>query len=531
MIDGTALLAALPAAVLAATVAVAILMRWPDRRAVTAAATGEPGLPPPRSFRFRDGYLVASSPGSDFLLPEPVNQLAAWDDLRGALSEMVPGTDAAMERLSAAGEGFRLSAGLGADVVQVIGLRDGEETLVTVAVAPSRATDMRIDRATLDAQAAETALLRQSGNASPSLSWVVDRDGRVIWGNARYLAEVAQARGAEAAAGWPLPALFPLGEAAPAGPARRPLGGRGRPERWFEVMFAPATGGLRHGHAQPLNRLIEAESNLRTFIQTLTRTFSALPTGLAIFDHDRKMVMYNPQFLDRTGLDGAWLTTKPSLFAVLDALREGQRLPEPRDWTAWREAVASGGCDDTPWQETWTLAGGQSMRMTAQPQGGGAVAILLEDVTAEIALARRRRSDGALMGAMLDAASDAFAAFAPDGTAAHLDATMRRLLDRRVPAGAARGADAPAPTLDDVTARLAALYRPASVWAEARERIARGDVDRAWSASVALGGGRSVGVHVARLSDDRIALRLSGDLDAPCTLAAVPTEAEVAALR
>ena len=514
MFDGTTLILAAGAILVATAAMTAVLLLWPDRRPAAPAAPASAGLPPPRTFRFRDGFLVSSAGGSEFLLPKPVNQLTAWDDLRAALAALVPGSDAALERLVASGEGFRLKAPVGGDLMQVIGLRDGEETAITVLVAPADGTDVRVDVGTIEALTAETTLLHASQDASPSLSWVVDREGRVIWGNARYLAEVAQARGTEAAGAWPLPALFPIGEDAPAGPTRRSLGGPGRPERWFEVVQATPRGGLRHCHAQPLNRLIEAESNLRTFIQTLTRTFAALPTGLAIFDHDRKLVMYNPPFLDMTGLDGAWLTTKPALFSVLDALRESQRIPEPRDWKRWRGEVAGGGeGGEAPWQETWTLAGGQSMRMTARPQGGSAVAILLEDVTAEVALARRRRSDGAFLAAMLDAGTDAFAAFASDGGGVHLNATMRRLLDVAPGEGGA-GDERLSPSLDAVTARLAALFRADPVWGEVRDRIARGDVGRGWSGTVDLGTDGHVEVKAVPMTGERIALRVSGALGA-----------------
>ena len=501
-------------AALLATLAVAGILWFPVRQS-DESAPPEADQPRPRSFVFRQGYLVGSSGGTGFLLPAPINHLTAWDELRSALAELLHGADSAMEALAAQGKGFHLRGMMGDDQIHVIGLRDGEETRVTVSVAGTDAEDLRVDLRILDALEAESDLMQQSQDASPALSWVLDREGRVIWGNARYLTEVANALGAEAAASWPLPALFPGGEAMPAGPTRRALsGGRGKPERWFEVSHMTTRGGLRHAHAQPLNRLIEAEANLRTFITTLTRTFTALPTGLAIFDHQRQLVMHNPHFLDMTDLDGAWLTSRPHLVDILDALRERQRIPEPRDWKAWRDAVVEAGDParhdalQGPWQETWTLPGGQSLRMTVQPQGGGAVAILLEDVSAEVALARRRRADGEVMRAMLDASEDAVVALGADVGVIHMNARMRDVL-------ALTPGDEP--EADDVLARLAARLRDAALWPELRE-MTRGTAPLARrTESVAVGSGDAAGhvtIRVVPLGSGHVSLHLAGDLAA-----------------
>ena len=528
MLDATTLTTAALAAGLATVIAAAVMV-WPSRGrdASTDASTivdgrvdgrKNPTLPAPRTFRFREGLLVAASPGSAFLLPDPIDQGSAWDDLSSGLAGIVPGADAAMKRVSQGGEAFHLRGRLGEDDLHVFGLRDGEEVRVTLAAGDAGDGTLRLDAGTLHAMEAQTDLLHQSQDASPSLSWVVDRSGRVIWGNARYIAEVARACGAEAAAAWPLPSLFPEGAATPAGPVRRSLeGGRGKPPRWFEVVHVAMRGGLRNAYAQPLNRLLEAEGNLRTFVQTLARTFSALPMGLAVFDHERRLAMHNPRLMDLTGLDGAWLSSKPSLVEMLDALRARQVVPEPRDWKAWRDRIldaASGEEDgfaglgivtDEPeasaMQETWTTPGGQSLRLTVRPQGGGSAALLFEDVTEEIASARRRRADTEALATLVDKSDRPAAAFGPDGAALHVSGAMMAFV------GPMETADV---TLDDVLPRLAARLGGADIWTDMRAAArASRDATTRTECEVVLRGGAARAILVI-LPGGRTALTIEG---------------------
>ncbi|KIT15446.1 PAS-domain containing protein [Jannaschia aquimarina] len=491
-------------ALVAGGVLIAITVLWPLPRRI--AHMSDDILTAPRTFLFRDGYLVECD-GGGFFLPSPINNLTAWSDLRNALGELIPGADDAMDRLESRGVPFHVDGGFGQDRLYVIGLRDGPEMRITVASASEGNATVRVDIASLNTLEQEMSLLRHSQKISPLLAWVTDEDGKIVWANGRYRAELSATLGEEAADAWPLPVLFPEDEAQQHGPVRRSLGGTGAPERWFEVTSGPVQDGLRHVHAQPLGRLIEAETSLRTFLQTLTRTFSALPTGLAIFDRDLRAVMFNPQLLDMTGLDGAWLSARPHLTDVLDQLRENQRLPEPRNWKAWRSAVIDTASDETgrPWRESWTLPDGRSFRMTARPQAGGVVAILLEDVSAEMALARQRRSDEGVLTALLEESDDAFAAFGARGEALHLNAHMRELTGF--------GPDA-TPDRDAFLSRWARLCRPSPLWGEVRNLAHDRTQAASWSESVSLADGTSLEIRVVPLPEGRLAVRVHGDLAA-----------------
>jgi len=51
----------------------------------------------------------------------------------------------------------------------------------------------------------------------------------------------------------------------------------------------------------------------RNFVQTLTKTFAQLSIGLAIFNRERQLVLFNPALIDLTALPADFLTGRPHL--------------------------------------------------------------------------------------------------------------------------------------------------------------------------------------------------------------------------
>jgi PAS domain-containing protein len=214
---------------------------------------------------------------------------------------------------------------------------------------------------------------------------------------------------------WPLPRLFDQ----PANPATRlprlklqmPSG----PE-WFDLVRMP-TGEETLFYALAADKAVQAETALREFMQTLTKTFADLPIGLAIFDRTRSLQMFNPALADLTTLAPEMLIARPSLNAFLDALRARAMIPEPRDYRSWRkhlarleEEAAMG-----TFEETWSLPGGQTYRVVGRPHPNGALAFMFEDISNEVSRTRRYRSDVELGQSVIDAVEDAVAVFSPGG--------------------------------------------------------------------------------------------------------------------
>jgi PAS domain-containing protein len=247
----------------------------------------------------------------------------------------------------------------------------------------------------------------------------------------------------------------------------------------------------------PVDAAVQAEAALRGFMQTLAKTFAHLTTGLAIFDHARQLQLFNPALMDLTSLPPDFLSARPSLSAFFDAMRERQMIPEPRDYRNWRremsemEAAAASGL----YEETWSLPGGQTYRVTGRPHPNGALALMFEDISSEMTQTRRYRADLELGQAVIDAMDEAIAVFSSSGTLVISNAAYAEIW----------GHD-PAGTLDGeagvalVAEHWRALTAPTTVWDRAEDFAAAMGPRSGWSDEVRLSDGRLVSVRFARLA-------------------------------
>ena len=80
---------------------------------------------------------------------------------------------------------------------------------------------------------------------------------------------------------------------------------------------------------------------------TPTRSTS-YATAVAIFGRDQKLTFYNRALCARLwGLPETWLDKHPGDGEILDKLREARKLPEQRDYQAWKRDTP-GALSDTP---------------------------------------------------------------------------------------------------------------------------------------------------------------------------------------
>lgn len=264
----------------------------------------------------------------------------------------------------------------------------------------------------------EAVNLRAALAHAPMLVWRQDDLGRITWANQAYVTQLAARLPAGDDLEWPLPPLFASTDAKgrPHAPLRqRPMG----PEDggWYDITQVAQSGGGALCFALPADAAVQAEQALQDFVQTLTKTFAHLPIGLAVFDRNRKLALFNPALTDLTGLPIDLLSMRPTLTAVLDAMRDRHMLPEPRDYRAWRAQVAAmeQAVDAGNLDETWSLPGGQTYRVTSRPHANGAMALMIEDISTEVIRTRRYRADLELGQSVIDAMAEGVAVFSASG--------------------------------------------------------------------------------------------------------------------
>ncbi|WP_254054560.1 PAS-domain containing protein [Roseovarius sp. EL26] len=199
--------------------------------------------------------------------------------------------------------------------------------------------------------------------------------------------------------------------------------------RWVELMVHE-TEDLRSCYATDISELVEAKNAQRAFLQTLTKTFANLSTGLCIFDRDHQLVLFNPALVNLTHLPIDFLSARPNLMSFFDKLRDLQMMPEPKNYAAWRIQInqmitsAVGGNYD----ETWPLPNGLTYRITGRPHPDGAVAFLFDDITDDVVLTRRFRTQIDIRQTTLDSLEDAIAVFSPAKTLLFCNAALARLI-------------------------------------------------------------------------------------------------------
>lgn len=281
-----------------------------------------------------------------------------------------------------------------------------------------------LDQLGFDALSLELDSLRATTEHVPLMVWRENANGAITWANKSYLDLAADPEISGHATGWPPRNLFNL-KLTPKNinqdaSQRVAIELPNRDSRnWFEIHTAPLGDEILYT-AIPADEVVKAETSRAEFITTLTKTFAHLPIGLAIFDHKRQLALFNPALTDLVNLPVDFLVAKPSLSAFLDRLRENRMMPEPKDYISWRqqmsdlEAAATNGT----YEETWSLPTGLTYRVTGRPHPDGAVAFLIEDISAEISLTRRFRTELEIGQSALDCMDEAIAIFTAGGVLA-----------------------------------------------------------------------------------------------------------------
>ncbi|MDO5703604.1 MAG: PAS-domain containing protein [Paracoccus sp. (in: a-proteobacteria)] len=414
-------LIALGAGTLSVILAVATIRLWDRRKGGRAGIRGLGLLEPavqPMVFLFRDRMLIDATPSARALLDNVAGATGDWARLDGWISGRFPDAVGALDRLAAQPQQeLRGPDGLGTATLRLLAEDLGSGLMrITVADPAAEHAGIIVDSLVLQAMEEELDLLRLSMDQTPMLAWRQDVEDRITWANAAYLQRV-EAR-ADGQIAWPLPRLMdvPRPQAGGAAAPRRARLDSGGSVLWYDCHSHRA-GDQTMMFALPADAAVRAERSLREFVQTLTKTFADLPAGLAIFDRDRKLQLFNPALIDLTSLSAGFLTARPTLFDFLDQLREARMVPEPKDYRSWRQqmnnlehAAATG-----RHVETWSLPGGQTYRVTGRPHPDGAVAFLFEDITSEITLNRKFRAELSLGAMVLDGIDDGLIVFGANG--------------------------------------------------------------------------------------------------------------------
>jgi PAS domain-containing protein len=419
---------------------------------------------------FEDGHLVDAD-NTIWPLLDDHGAKPAWTDVRKALLPILPDLPVSL--------GHPVRGGTSDLRVEIAPTDFGHRVTVT----PER-TD-RKDWFTVLANAVELARLRPALIHAPDPIWSMGPDGTFQWGNDAFFACAALGGGPKAFAGH-VSDLLSQPKVLRSRRFKLDAPGAGR-SRWLEVSTKETEAGTLF-FAASIDAVVQAEEAQRNFVQTLSKTFANLSTGLAIFDRDRRLALFNPALIDLSGVSVEFLSGRPALFEFFDKLREQQIMPEPKNYDDWRERMAKlvAAASDDRFRETWNLAGGQTFDVTGRPYPDGAIAFLFNDITAEVSLTRGFRTELETLQSMLDAMDDAVAVFNQQGVLTVCNAAYKAMWQVDPDTCLTES------TIVDATQDWKAAFHPSPVWPDLRDFVMTTAERAGWDSELRSKDGREV---------------------------------------
>ena len=136
---------------------------------------------------------------------------------------------------------------------------------------------------------------------------------------------------------------------------------------------------------------------------------------MARFGSDRTLRFWNQPFISLFGLRQDALADAPLFERVLDQMRDARRLPEHRDFPAWRAERRDWFLSPEPLEENWLLQDGTHLRVYAQPLPDGGLLLIFEDRTEQVQLSSARDTLLRVRTATFDNLFESIGVFAADG--------------------------------------------------------------------------------------------------------------------
>jgi signal transduction histidine kinase len=261
--------------------------------------------------------------------------------------------------------------------------------------------------------------------AAPMPMWFRGRDGALRLVNSAYVRAVAAAS-AQQVVGEGIELVERVDGLSAADVARQAAAQRQPIER---VVAATIDGQRRTlrvsdlplgdegvaGYGVDIEDMEELARSLRAFRDAQRSLLDLLSSGVAQFDDQRRLVFANQPFQRLFGLSPAEMQGPLVFERWLDVARDTGRVPEARDYPAWRRERSGWFAQNAAQDEAWPLSDGTHLRVAAQPMPDGGLLLIAEDRTETLRISAMRDTLLRTRTATFDSLFEAVAVFAPDG--------------------------------------------------------------------------------------------------------------------
>ena len=184
----------------------------------------------------------------------------------------------------------------------------------------------------------------------------------------------------------------------------------------LRLVDVPLPTGAVAGFAIDIQDLEDSRIELARHQESQRELADRMTAGAVQFDGDRQLAFFNQPFAIMAQIEPEWLSERPEFDRVLERMRENGRLPEVRDFPAWkaerRDWFTS--TEETV-EEDWILANGDHLRILGQPLPDGGLRLIFEDRTEQVRLASARDTLLRVRAATFDNLFEVISVFASDG--------------------------------------------------------------------------------------------------------------------
>lgn len=329
--------------------------------------------------------------------------------------------ETAAERLKTQGEGFRMTL---RTIAGRILEAEGRPIMGRAVLRIREVTGDRLELVRLQEQHArivdQEQAMRAMLDALPQPLWLRDAEGRLSWVNAAYARAVEAGDGLDAV----VRGIELLDRAAREDAARaRARDGeyRGRvpavvagQRRMFDILDVTTQQGSV-AIATDVSEFENLRTELKALSQSHAETLDQLPTAVAIFDGRRRLKFCNVAYRRLWEIEDGFLDGAPTDGEVLDRLRHMRRLPEQADYKAWRAQMLEAYHSLEPKETAWYLPDGRTLRVVTNPNPGGGLTYLFDDVTERFHLETQFNAVLRVQSETLAALQEGVAVFGPDG--------------------------------------------------------------------------------------------------------------------
>ena len=185
--------------------------------------------------------------------------------------------------------------------------------------------------------------------------------------------------------------------------------------RAFRVSDLPLGAEGVAGYAVDVEEMEELSRTLKAFRDAQRAMLDQFSAGVAQFDAKRQLTFVNPPFQRIFALKSTVMLDPPMFERWLDLARDAGRVPEARDFPAWRRERAGWFTASAAQEEAWVLGDGTHVRIVAQPLPDGGLMLIAEDRTEQLQLSASRDTLLRTRTATFDSLFESLAVFAPDG--------------------------------------------------------------------------------------------------------------------